>query len=232
MLRAVAQKLLMLIPVLLIVSFGTFLLLSIVPGDPVVAVLGPDATPEEYARVTQQLGLDKPFVERYFSWLGDVLHGDLGNSVIRPSTSVASLIAARLPVTIEIAVLSMGMALLIAVPLGIISAYRANSGFDRGTSGITSALISIPPFVCALLLIYLFVFNPDIPRWVVCLLLLAMAAWTAITFIGATRRCGLSRSGSTWGLVVAGVIAIVAAVLFVAWPSFPRQGFDRITSGN
>ncbi len=221
----------MLIPVLLIVSFGTFLLLEIVPGDPVVAVLGPDASPEDYARVTHQLGLDKPFAERYFSWLGNAITGDLGNSVIRPSTTVASLIAARLPVTLEIAALSLGMALLIAVPLGIVTAYRANSRFDRASSGATSALISIPPFVSALLLIYLFVFNPDIPRWIVFVALLALGAWTALATRRAAQRGDLSRSGLVWQLVIGAAIALLGVLLFVRWPSFPRQGFVRITEG-
>jgi len=231
MLRAIAQKLLMLVPVLLIVSFGTFLLLELVPGDPAVAVLGPDASAEEYARVNQQLGLDKPFFERYFSWLGDALHGDLGNSVVRPSTSVVSLIASRMPVTLEIAALSLGMALLIALPLGIITAYRAASRFDRAASGATSALISIPPFVSALLLIFLFVFNPEIPRWGWLLAMVATSAWLVWATVSSIKHHDLDGRGIAWSFAVAAVVLLAGLVLFAFWPELPRQGFDRITSG-
>jgi peptide/nickel transport system permease protein len=229
MLRAVAQKLLMLIPVLLIVSFGTFLLLELVPGDPAVAVLGADASAEDYARVHEQLGLDKPLAERYFSWLGDAVTGDLGNSVVRPSSTVTSLIASRLPVTLEIAALALGLSLLIAIPLGIFTAYRAASRFDRVAGGVTSGLISVPPFVSALLLIFLFVFNPDIPKWFVLVGLVFAGGWLAYATVRSARKGDLEPASVVWRLIAAGVCAVLGIFLFKVWPELPRQGFERLT---
>jgi peptide/nickel transport system permease protein len=229
MLRAIAQKLLMLIPVLLIVSFGTFLLLELVPGDPAVAVLGADASPADYARVHEQLGLNKPLAERYFSWLGDAVTGDLGNSVVRPSSTVTSLIGSRLPVTLEIAALALGLSLLIAIPLGIFTAYRAATRFDRVAGGVTSGLISIPPFVSALLLIFLFVFNPEIPRWGVMIAFVLGGAWLAYATLVTTRKGDLETTGVVVRLVIAAVSIIAGVLLFRVWPDLPRQGFDRVT---
>ena len=230
MFRAIARKLLQLIPVLLIVSFGTFLLLELVPGDPAVAVLGADARPEEYDRVNKQLGLNDPLPTRYFEWLGDVVTGDLGNSVVRPSTSVTSLIGARLPVTMEIAALALGFSLLIAIPLGMITAYRAATRFDRVAAVGTSALISIPPFVSAILLIFLFVFNPQIPRWAFLITLVAGALWVLWVTIRMARHGGLDRAEWLWQLGAVVVLAVVGLFVFAKWPALPRQGFDRLTS--
>ncbi len=229
MVRTILQKLLSLIPVLLIVSFGTFLLLELVPGDPAVAVLGADAAPADYERVREQLGLNDPLPERYLSWLGDAATGDLGNSVIRPSTSVLSLIGSRLPVTLEIAVLALGLSLIVSIPLGIVMAYRAATRFDRVAAGATSALISIPPFVSALLLIFLFVFNPQIPRWALLIALVASAIWIAGATVSAARHGDLDRAGII-GRAVTALVALVAGVgLFALWPQLPRQGFERLT---
>lgn len=229
MLRASAQKLLTLIPVLLIVSFGTFLLLELVPGDPAVAVLGADASAEDYARVHEQLGLNKPLAERYFSWLGNAVTGDLGNSVVRPSATVTSLIGSRLPVTLEIAGLALGLSLLIAVPLGVITAYQAATRFDRVAGGVTSGLISVPSFVSALLLIFLFVFNPSVPKWFVLAGLVAGGLWIAQATFKANRRGDLEPSGLVWRLAIAAACLVVGVVLFLLWPEFPRQGFQRLT---
>lgn len=229
MLRSTAQKLLMLIPVLLIVSFGTFLLLELVPGDPAVAVLGADASPEDYARVHEQLGLNKPLAERYFSWLGDAVTGDLGNSVVRPSSTVTSLIGSRLPVTLEIAALALGLSLLIAIPLGIFTAYRAASRFDRVAGGVTSGLISVPPFVSALLLIFLFVFNPDIPKWFFLAAFVLGGLWMLQATIKSARRGDLEKAGVVWRSVLGGVCILFGIFLFRVWPDLPRQGFERIT---
>lgn len=229
MLRSTAQKLLMLIPVLLIVSFGTFLLLELVPGDPAVAVLGADASPEDYARVHEQLGLNKPLAERYFSWLGDAVTGDLGNSVVRPSSTVTSLIGSRLPVTLEIAALALGLSLLIAIPLGIFTAYRAASRFDRVAGGVTSGLISVPPFVSALLLIFLFVFNPDIPKWFFLAAFVLGGLWMLQATIKSARRGDLEKAGVLWRSVLGGVCILFGIFLFRVWPDLPRQGFERLT---
>jgi peptide/nickel transport system permease protein len=133
-------------------------------------------------------------------------------------------------VTAELSVLALGMALVIAIPLGMFTAYRANTRFDRMAGGGTSALISIPPFVSALLLIYLFVFNQNIPRWIVMVGLVALGAWMAYGTLRATGRGDLSRSGTVWRFVIAALIALIGVWLFAVWPSLPRQGFERFTS--
>lgn len=230
MLRTIGQKLLHLVPVLLIVSFGTFLLLELVPGDPAVSVLGPDAPPESYERVREQLGLNDPLFQRYFSWLGDTLTGDLGTSIVRPSTTVASLIGARLPVTLQISLMAIVMALVIAIPLGMFAAYRAGSRFDRATGGFTSALISVPPFVSALILIFFFVFNQDVPRWMFLLAAVGGAIWLAWHTLRLIRARDIERRELVWQLVAVLVIAGVGLFVFVRWPDFPRQGFSRLTS--
>ncbi len=227
--RTVLLKLLRLIPVLLLVSFGTFLLLELVPGDPAIAVLGPDAPTEEYERVREELGLNDPLLQRYASWLGDVVTGDLGNSIARPATTVASLIMARLPVTLEIALIAIVMALVIAIPLGMFSAYRAGSRFDRAASGVTSALISIPPFVSALLLIFLFVFNQDIPRYGWLIATMAGALWIAVHTARLLAAKELEGRELLWQILGFVVVAGVGLFVFFRWPDFPRQGFSRLT---
>ena len=147
MLRTVGLKLVHLVPVLFLVSLGTFFLLELVPGDPAVAVLGPDATPQQYAAVHKELGLDKPLVQRYFDWLGNTLRGDLGKSLKPPVQNVSDMIASRLPVTLEITILALGMALVVAIPLALGAAYRANGRFDRITSGAAFGAISVPSFL-------------------------------------------------------------------------------------
>ena len=228
-LRTINLKLLHTVPVLLIVSFATLALLELVPGDPAVSVLGADARPEDYARVREQLGLEQPLPERYVSWLGSAVTGDLGNSVVHPSRSVWSLIASRLPVTLQIAGMALVMALLISIPVGMFAASRVGSAFDRATAASTSGLISLPPFVAGLLLIYLFVFNPHVPRWLFLAAAVLGAGWLAWYTLRLLRSHDLTRSETTWQVVGVGAMLAVGIGVFLMWPSFPRQGFSRIT---
>ncbi|HEY8527171.1 MAG TPA: ABC transporter permease [Acidimicrobiales bacterium] len=154
--RLIGLKLLSLIPVLLAVSFLTFLMLSLLPGCVECQIVGPDnATPEALAAVRDDLGLDDPLPVRYAGWLGDAVTGDLGRSYISRQ-EVTDAIAERLPVTAEIVVLSMAMALAISIPLGMVTSYRAGGVFDRVTTGATFGMLAVPSFMMALLLIYLF----------------------------------------------------------------------------
>lgn len=229
MLRTIFFKLLHMVPVLLIVSFATLALLELVPGDPAVSVLGADARPEDYDRVREQLGLNQALPERYVSWLGNAVTGDLGNSVVHPSRSVWDLITSRLPVTLQIAVMALVMAMIISIPVGMFAASRVGSTFDRATAASTSGLISLPPFVAALLLIYLFVFNPHVPRWIFLGAALLGAAWLAWYTVKLLTSHDLSRAETIWQVVgVAAMLAIGIAV-FLVWPTFPRQGFSRLT---
>jgi peptide/nickel transport system permease protein len=133
----------------------SFLLLNRLPGSPVLALLGPAATPEAIHQLTAQLGLDKPVWLRYFIWLGNLLKGNLGSSYVNHQP-VATALGQRLPVTLELLLLSQVIALALAMPLGVLSALRANRLFDRLASGGAFGLLSIPGFILAEVLVYMF----------------------------------------------------------------------------
>lgn len=158
-----------LLVVLLLVSAGTFLLVSLLPGDPAQAILGPDQPPKRYQEVRTELGLDDPIPQRYARWLGRVVTGDLGRSFLPPEGTVASRIGSALPVSGQLAVMAVMIALLVSVPLAMISAWRAGSGTDRAIGGSSFAVLSTPSFVLAMLLIIVFVQQLDVlprARWI------------------------------------------------------------------
>ncbi len=141
------------VPVIIAASLITFMLLAALPGD--AALMGGDLAnmnEETLHARREQLGLNDPLPVRYINWISDAVTGDLGRSVIT-NERVSQLILERLPVTFQIMVTTMIISLVIAIPLGVITAYKAGSMFDRAVSAITFALLSVPPFVLALLLI-------------------------------------------------------------------------------
>lgn len=140
--------------VLLLVTLGSTFLVDLTPGDPAYSVLGEQASAERVAAVHAQLHLDEPFLQRYWRWLDGVLRGDLGRSLVSQQ-SVAAAIGTRLPVTAELVVLAVGMAFLVAVPIGVYTAYRADRLADRLWSAGSSMLVSLPPFVTGLAFVYL-----------------------------------------------------------------------------
>jgi peptide/nickel transport system permease protein len=153
-LRQVGSRLLRLVPVLFLITLFTTAMVDLMPGSPALAMLGDQATPEQIARLNEQLGLDQPFLVRYRDWVVAALGGDLGTS-LRMGLPVTTAIAERFPVTLEIALLSIVMALLIAVPLALVAGARAGGGLDRIATAFSSALLSLPGFAAAVLLIYL-----------------------------------------------------------------------------
>jgi peptide/nickel transport system permease protein len=154
--RQILRKLVTLVPTVLLVSALTFFLTSLLPGDPALQVLGSDNPSQEAIEaVRHDLGLDKPLPVRYLNYLGDISHGDFGRSY-RTRQPVLEAIRERLPVTLEIGLVSLIVALLAAVPLGVISAYRANTAVDRGISTASFGLLSVPNFMVALILLYVF----------------------------------------------------------------------------
>jgi peptide/nickel transport system permease protein len=131
-----------------------FLMIRLVPGNPVRTMLGFRATPENVAQVEHELGLDQPLVSQYFMWIGGVLRGDLGVDFVS-HTPMSTLLAQRLPVTLELTVLSMTLALLIGVPLGVRAAAR--SGWTRRlTEGFVVFGIAIPDFWLGIMLVLVF----------------------------------------------------------------------------
>ncbi len=232
MLRVVGLKLAQLVPVMFVVSLASFFILELIPGDAAAVIAGPQATPENIANIREQLGLNDPIVERYLTWLGNVVTGDFGRSLLPPGRPVADLMRAVLPVTLQIAVMAIGLALLISIPAALVAANRPNQPPDRVLSTGAFAAISLPPFLAALLLIFFFVFETDLARWgilftgVVAILYYANAARARAQRYpaGRHRHRYVLRTGSVFAVTT---LALVALVVFL--PDFPRQGFSRIT---
>ncbi|MFC8104082.1 ABC transporter permease [Streptomyces sp. NPDC057363] len=156
-LRRLALRVLELVGVLFIASIGVFSLVVLMPGDPAVDILGAGRAPAEYAALRAELGLDEPLVTRYLDWLGGALTGDLGRSVVPPQSDVMDRVLSALPVSFEIAALGLLIALLIAVPLAMWSAYREGSAADRIIGAGTFGVLSVPSFLAGLLLILVLV---------------------------------------------------------------------------
>lgn len=155
MARSILHRLLLLIPVWLGVSGVVFLTLSLVPGDPALAILGPYATPESLATLRGELGLDQPLVDRYFIWLGNILQGDMGQSISlhRP---VATEILERLGPTLLLAGSALFLATFFGLLAGIVSAIQHNRFLDRLVTILVLSGISLPSFWLALLFILIF----------------------------------------------------------------------------
>ena len=155
MLNFVGRRLLAVIPVLLVVSVVVFLLLRLSPGDPAAVIAGNNATSEDIANIRQQLGLDQRLPIQYGIWMSRVLQGDLGYSYYL-GKPVLALIAQRVEPTLSLALGTALLAVLIAVPLGTLAAWRMGGWLDRWLSAFSVAGFSVPVFVIAYVLIYLF----------------------------------------------------------------------------
>ena len=153
--QVVLRRLALSIPILLLVSIMVFSLIHLIPGDPVTVMLGQEATPEVKQALRHELGLDRPLVIQYFVWLGRVVRGDLGRSLV-DRTSVLDQIRLRLPATIELAIGAFLIALLIAIPAGVLSATRRGSAVDHASTVLALGGLSLPSFWLAMLLIIVF----------------------------------------------------------------------------
>jgi peptide/nickel transport system permease protein len=233
MLRTIGQKLLHLVPVLFLVSLATFFMLELIPGDPAAVILGPDGTPEQYAQLRDEMGLDEPVLERYVGWLGDTVRGDLGESLVPPVQDVREMIQSRLPVTLQLAAMSIVMSLALAVPVALYAAYRAGYRFDRTANSFAFGAISVPSFLAALLLVFFLVFHPDIVKWLAVIAGFALTAWLAQRAVRLAQEYPAGQGRSRYlalGLGGAVVVLLVSLFLLGNWPEFPRQGFVRLTS--
>jgi peptide/nickel transport system permease protein len=150
-----ARRFLYLVPVLIAVSLLTFSISSLLPGDLAYTILADQATPENLAALRRDMGLDQPIWWRYLSWLGHVLQGDFGRS-FRTGQTVLQAASERLPVSLELMFLAELGALAIGIPLAIACAVRSGSAFDRFMTGSAFSMLSVPAFLSAILLIYLF----------------------------------------------------------------------------
>ena len=155
MLKFILRRLATAVVLLVVVRFFVFLLLELTPGDAAVTIAGENATPQQIAETRARLGLDDPVLVRYGEWLLHAIQGDLGTSLYS-SESVLNIIAARLPVTASLALVSLLLVLLIGLPIGMLAAVRANSWIDRALSAFTSLSMALPPFVTGLALVLVF----------------------------------------------------------------------------
>ena len=159
--RYLIRRLLGLIPLLLGISFIIYALLNIVPGSPATQYEGnPNLRPEDRQQILENLGLHDPWYVRYFSWLGNVFQGDLGNSYIN-FVPVLDTLKAALPNTLILSITALIFALLLSIPIGIVSAVKRNSLFDRIATITSVAFFSIPSIWLGLLLIILFAVKFD-----------------------------------------------------------------------
>jgi peptide/nickel transport system permease protein len=155
MARFIVRRLLVTIPVLFAVIFLVFAVARILPGDPCVATLGERATPSQCRQFAIRFGLDKPIPEQFVLYLQDAASGDLGTS-IQTRQPVTKIIVERLPTTIELSFYALLFAVLVGIPLGIVSAYRRNSILDVGSMVFANVGFSTPVFVLGLVLAYTF----------------------------------------------------------------------------
>ncbi len=150
-----APRLLHFVLVLLLASLLSFSLVELLPGDPAVAILGDQASPEQVQALREQLGLNQPLHRRYTQWLGRTLTGDLGRSH-RTGEPVLKTLAQRLPVSVQLMLLAQLMALVMAVPLALLAAHRRHQWPDRLVSNLALLGLSIPTYVYAIGLISVF----------------------------------------------------------------------------
>ena len=152
------KRLLLAVPVLIVTAFLVFLALHLSPGDPVDVIVGPIAPEEVRDRVRTRLGLDKPWPVQFLIYMGNIVQGDLGQSILS-KRSVTEMITEKLPVTAELGVAAFAVAYLLAIPLGTLAALHRNSFIDWISMVLALIGVSMPGFWLALLLIYAFAVN-------------------------------------------------------------------------
>lgn len=153
--RQLARRIGHVVIVLWVLSIGTFLMLELLPGSLADALIGENARPEDIQLIEEELGLNKPLSERYLTWLGRAVRGDLGRSPLR-GEDVAGSIGNRLPVSVSLMIYTQILALLIALPLGVAAGYREGKIFDKVVSSLSFGVLAVPHFVLGLLLILAF----------------------------------------------------------------------------
>lgn len=153
--RFIVQRLFLALFVVLGVTLAVFLIIQLVPGDPARVSLGQQATPENIEARRERLGLNHPLHEQYLTWVADAVQGDLGNSLIT-GQAISPQIRQRLPTTLQLAALALLIGMIIAFPLGIISALKPGSAVDTAASIVSQLGVAVPDFWMSILLILLF----------------------------------------------------------------------------
>ena len=162
MLGYLLRRILAAIPVMGVVALVVFLLLRLTPGDPAAILAGDTATPEQLERIRTALGLNEPLYQQFFTWIGRLLHGDLGVSLIS-NVPVLHMIAGRVEPSISIALSTLVLSIVVAVPLGVIAAWKHGTWIDRFVMGLSVIGFSVPVFVIGYVLIQIFAIDL---RWV------------------------------------------------------------------
>ena len=155
MLSYILRRVLATLPVMAIVALFVFSLLYIAPGDPAVVIAGDQASPGDVERIRQSLGLDQPFRVQFGTWLGHILRGDLGTSIFT-GLPVAAMIAQRIEPTLSLMAITLVLTILVAVPLGVVAAWKAGSLLDRAIMAFAVFGFSLPVFVVGYVLAYVF----------------------------------------------------------------------------
>ena len=149
------KKIISMLATLLIVSFLVFLAFAVIPGDPAVSKLGTQATPERLEALREEMGLNRPFLVRYGTWLMDVCRGDFGTSYSY-GTSVSAMVLEKLPITLCLTGMSFLLMFVCAIPLGIYTAKHEGGRVDRIILVINQIIMAVPPFFAGILITYLF----------------------------------------------------------------------------
>jgi peptide/nickel transport system permease protein len=155
MVSYVLRRVLSTLPVMGIVALFVFSLLYIAPGDPAAVIAGDQASPADVERIRQGLGLDRPFLVQFGSWLWHILHGDLGTSIFT-NLPVSAMIAQRIEPTFSLMAITLVLTILVAVPLGVVAAWKAGSWVDRTIMAFAVFAFSLPVFVVGYVLAYVF----------------------------------------------------------------------------
>ena len=156
----IIRRIIATIPVMGFVALFVFSLLYLAPGDPAAIIAGDQATPADVEKIRQGLGLDRPYLVRFGEWVFRILQGDLGTSIFT-GLPVTQLIAQRIEPTVSLMIVTLILALVIAVPLGVLAAWKTNSWIDRLAMGLSVIGFSVPVFVVGYLLAYVFALQLD-----------------------------------------------------------------------
>ncbi|MHC8943967.1 ABC transporter permease [Advenella incenata] len=160
MITYIARRLLATLPVIVMVAIVIFAILRLTPGDPAAIIAGDDATAAQLEQIRQSMGLDQPIYTQFIVWVGQLLQGDLGVSLLS-GTPVLQMIAGRMGPTLALAVSTIVLTVVIAIPLGVIAAWRQGKLLDRLIMSLSVLGFSIPTFVVGYLLIYFFAIQLD-----------------------------------------------------------------------
>src|SRR3954468_10408047 len=161
MLAYALRRVLSTLPVMAFVALFVFSLLYIAPGDPAVVIAGDQASPADVERIRAHLGLDQPFLVQFGSWVWRILHFDLGTSIFT-NLPVSALIAQRMEPTLSLMMVTLFLTIIVAVPLGVIAAWKAGTWIDRIIMAFAVFGFSVPVFVVGYILAYVFALKFDL----------------------------------------------------------------------